>query len=73
MKTSTQTEQIKKAAFRALNVSWRILSPASEATVIFPEFDPCRARMPIAIVKWPCIVNMREAIATHAIHDGDAL
>ena len=73
MADTTQIQQIKRVAFRALNVRWRVLAPASEATVTFPEFDPCKARNPIARVAWPCIVGMRETTATHFVFDGDRL
>jgi len=62
--------QAKQIAFNALNKRYRILMPASEAVVTFPEFDPFRAVQPIARVDWPAIVAMRNVTLTHFIHDG---
>ena len=64
-------EEAKRTAFCELNRKWRVLAPASEAVVTYPEFDPCRAAKIIARVDWPAIVNCREVICTHFICDGD--
>ena len=63
--------EAKRLAFRELNKRSRVLAPAAEAQVTFPEFDPCRAVEVIAVVKWPAIVNMREVTFSHVICDGD--
>lgn len=62
------TTDAKKIAYRELNRKFRVLAPESEAVVQFPEYDPCRAVMPIAIIKWPCIVNCRETVARCVIN-----
>ena len=65
------TAEAKRIAFRHLNTRYRILAPASEATVTFPEYDPCRAVQPIAIIRWPATVNCRSVVCHHVINDGD--
>ena len=65
--------EAKKIAFFHLNRSFRILMPAAEATVTFPEFNPFRAANIIARVDWPAIVAFRSVTCTHFICDGDAV
>jgi len=67
----TETQQMINAAFNALNTKHRILAPASEARVIWADFDPCRARQVIARVEWPAFINCREVVLVHIVHDGD--
>jgi len=66
-------QDAKRTAYRHLNRHGRVLAPASAATVTFPAFDPVRAAMPLAIVVWPCWINCRPTVLTHAIFDGDQL
>ncbi len=49
-----------------------ILYP-EKATVEFPEFDPCRAEIPIAIVRIPAIIDMKETTLTHIIRHNDLI
>jgi len=66
----TETEA-KRVAYRELNRRFRILAPASEAIVSFPEYDPCRAANIIARIDWPATVNCRETMCTYFVCDGD--
>ena len=50
----------------------RILYPEL-ATVEYPDFDPCRASQPVAIVHMPAIVNCVERTFVHMIEDGDRI
>jgi hypothetical protein len=63
-------QQAKQIAFNALNKRYRVLAPAAEAVVTFPEFNPFRAAQPIARVDWPATVAMRDVTLTHFIQDG---
>jgi len=63
-------EKIKRAAYTALNRRGVVLAPTPKE-IRFPQFDPCRAVMPIAIVEWRATVNMEEKILTHVIMPGD--
>jgi hypothetical protein len=65
--------EIKQAAYKALNTKYRVLSPASEARVIYRPFDPCRAVQVVAIVEWPATVAMRKVTLIHVIREGDSL
>ena len=65
--------EMKQLAFLALNKHGRVLAPASEARVIYRDFDPCRATQPIANVEWPAIVAMKPVILIHVVMDGDLL
>ena len=69
----TEHEQIIKMAFGELNKKYRILAPAAEAKIQYPDFDPCKAIQAIARVYWPATVNMVEVILCHTINDGDIL
>jgi len=66
-----ESEMIKTAT-RNLQKSGRILYP-EQASVQFPEFDPCRAVQPIAVVQMPAIINCKEVILSHSICDGDSI
>jgi len=48
-------------------ISW------DKATVSFPEFDPCKARQPVARVDVPAVYGAREIVLTHFIMDGDPI
>ena len=47
-----------------------IFSPASEAQVEYPDFQPHRIVQTVATVRWPAIVNCHEVTITHHILDG---
>jgi hypothetical protein len=68
---SHEEEQMIQVAYRRLNKRYRVLAPASEARVIWRDFDPCHAVQAIASVQIPAIVNMRAVTLTHTIMDGD--
>jgi len=67
--------QILRTAYRALNTPYRILAPANEARITYPEFSPFRAVQVITIVEWPGITSCSDNTLNfkHVIRDGDAL
>ncbi len=68
-----QKQQIIQTAFNSLNKKNHILAPSHDATITFPDFDPCKPVQVIARVNWPATVNMRSVILTHCIMDGDSI
>jgi len=64
---TTEEKQILDVAYNHLNRRFRVLAPASEARIIWREFDPCKAIQAVATVEWPATVAMRNVICTHTI------
>ena len=62
---------IKRAKFH-LQSKYNILFP-EQAQVSYPDFDPCRANPPVAIVHMPAIINTKEVVLTHCIHEDDQI
>ena len=65
--------EMKSVAFMSLNSRDRVLAPASEATIEYREYDPCRVIQVIATVHWPATVACKEVILRHHILDGDLI
>ena len=70
------TAEAIKTAYAHLNIRRNILAPASNATVEFPAFNPCRACQAIAIVSWPATVHtalsIKDVVLKYVIRDGDS-
>ena len=64
-------DKILKTAKFMLNKKHRILAPAEEAWITYPDFDPCRPIETVAVVHWPATVNLKEVILTYAISNND--
>lgn len=69
----TEREQILKTAFRELNKKRYIIGDPAEATITYPDFDPCRAVQAVAIIEWPAIMHCRPITLTHIIYDGERI
>ncbi len=71
-KNQIENEMIKVACGELQGTvrSGRILY-SEQATVSYPDFNPCRAYQPIARVDIPALNNMEEVTLTHYIYDSE--
>jgi len=68
-----EVRDMKRVAYCELNRRFRVLAPANEATVEFPDFNPFLPVQVVAFVRWPATVGMRQVVLTHAVMDGAAV